>query len=388
MPGHLQRTPPTRNFPKGGWEARWLEEVNGRQRWRGKTFATKKDAERHLAKVITDIDRGEHIGSHDSERRFGELAEVWASTLSADLSPKTVGGYLSTLRVHVMPRWQGQRLATITHDQVQQWINDMLRVGRSAAQVVKGYRVLRMILGYAVDAGWIRANPCARKLRVPRVRSREMRHLTSEQVEALASAFVERKPVRKYDSRTRSRDDFALYVRFAAYTGLRAGEICALRVKALDLSTGQVHVRESVSVVSGILITRVPKTEAGLRTVAVPARMIPELRQYLGSRIGNPDAYVFVGEQGGPFRHGNFYGRFWKPALAAAGLPVDLRFHDLRHTYASLLVRAGVHVKVMSTLMGHSTAQITLDRYSHMWPGTELQVAALVDALITDQRPE
>lgn len=168
MSGHLQRTPATRNFPKGAWEARWQEEVDGRKKWRGRTFPTKREAERHLAAVITDIDRGEHIARHESGRRLQEAADLWVGS-------------------------------------------------------------------------W--------------------------------------------------------------------------------------------------------------------------------------------GEHGGQLRHDNFYNRCWKHAVASAGLPTALRFHDLQHTYASLLVRAGVHVKEMSVLMGHASAQITLDRYSHMWAGTELEVAARLDAL-------
>ena len=381
MAGHLQKTSPTRNFPKGGWEARWQEDAHGRLHWRGKTFPTKKEAERHLAAVLTDIARGDHISSTDSGRRFREAAELWTGSLGTTRREKTVADYLSTLRVHVMPRWQDQRLSTITHNEVQLWIDERLRDGMSSAQIIKGYRVLRMILGRAVKAGWMRTNPCASDLDLPRVNRREMLHLDTKQVDALAQAFADRQPTSKHDVRTGPREDYALYVRFAAYTGLRAGEICALRVKNLDLRDGRVHVREAVSVVSGRLIAGLPKTAAGSRTVGIPAFLIPELRNYLGPRRFDPEAFVFIGEEGGQFRHGNFYGRFWKKAVAAAGLPPELRFHDLRHTYASLLVRAGVHVKEMSTLMGHASAQITLDRYSHMWEGAEIEVAARLDAL-------
>ena len=171
MSGHLQRTSATRNFPKGGWEARWQEDLHGRLRWRGKTFTTKKEAERHLAAVLTDISRGDHIASSDSGRRFTEAAELWKGSLGTTRREKTVHDYLSTLRVHVMPRWREQRLSTITHNDVQLWIDQQLRDGKSSAQIIKGYRVLRMVLGRAVKAGWVRTNPCASDLDLLRLRT-------------------------------------------------------------------------------------------------------------------------------------------------------------------------------------------------------------------------
>lgn len=379
--GHLQRTPPTRNHPKGGWEARWQEDVNGRPKWRGRTLPTKREAERHLAAVVTDIARGEHVAALDHLRKFNEVADLWVSSLGTTRREKTVHGYLSVLKVHVLPRWAHVRLSAITHNEVQSWIDQQLVEGKSAAQITKGYRVLRMVLGRAVKAGWLRANPCASDLDLPRMTRREMLFLTAEQVEALANAFLARKPTSNYDWRTGPREDLAIYVRFAAYTGLRVGEICALRIKNVDLRTGRIHVREAVSTVGGRLVPGLPKTNAGTRTVGLPASLIPELRRYAEPRLFQPEAYLFVGEAGGQFLHANFYGRHWKPAVRAAGLPEHLRFHDLRHTYASLLVRAGVHVKEMSTLMGHASAQITLDRYSHMWEGAEIEVAQRLDAM-------
>jgi integrase len=207
-------------------------------------------------------------------------------------------------------------------------------------------------------------------------------------VETLAQAFLERSPTNKHDSRTRPRPDLALYVRFAAYTGLRAGEIGALRVKNVDLRGGLVHVREAVSNVGGRMIVGTPKTKAGTRTVGLPPSLIPELRNYLGARGSDPEAFIFVGERGGQFLHSNFYGRHWKAAVKAAALPDELRFHDLRHTYASFLVRAGVHPKEMSVLLGHASAQLTLDRYSHMWDGTEIEVAARLDQLRRESRSD
>ena len=143
---------------------------------------------------------------------------------------------------------------------------------------------------------------------------------------------------------------------------------------------------ESVSEVQGKLYTSTPKTRAGRRTVPLPDFIVRALRTHLGDRLLQPDAYVFVSEQGLQFRHTNFRGRFWRSAVVRA-LPPEkhtLRFHDLRHTYASLLVEQGAHPKEMAELLGHASAQITLDRYSHIMPGAKAALAARLDTARRD----
>jgi integrase len=167
--------------------------------------------------VVTDMHRGEHVAALDRTRRLSEAADLWVSSLGTTRREKTVHGYLSVLKVHVLPRWADERLSSITHNEVQLWIDDQLRDGKSPAQITKGYRVLRMVLGRAVKAGWLRTNPCASDLDLPRLQRREMLHLTPEQVEALANAFENRQPTSKHDWRTGPRPDFALYVRFEVH---------------------------------------------------------------------------------------------------------------------------------------------------------------------------
>jgi integrase len=150
-----------------------------------------------------------------------------------------------------------------------------------------------------------------------------MRFLSAAEVERLAEAIV---------------PPYGVLVRFAAYTGLRAGEIAALRVKRLDLLRGTVRVVEAASEVGGRLIAGPTKTHAE-RTVRLPQFLRDELAVYLASRPRDRDAFVFSAPKGGPLRHHNFYKRQFCPALVRAGLPEQVRFHDLRHTCAALLLR-------------------------------------------------
>jgi integrase len=156
-----------------------------------------------------------------------------------------------------------------------------------------------------------------------------MHFLSAAEVERLAEAIV---------------PPYGLLVRFAAYTGLRAGELAALRVKRLDLLRGTVRVVESASEVGGRLITGSTKTHAE-RTVRLPRFLRDDLAAHLASRPRAPDAFLFTAPMGGPLRHNNFYQRLFCPALLRAGLSEQVRFHDLRHTCAALLIAQGAHPK-------------------------------------------
>jgi integrase len=199
-----------------------------------------------------------------------------------------------------------------------------------------------------------------------------MHFLSAAEVERLAEAIV---------------PPYGVLVRFAAYTGLRAGEIAALRVKRLDLLRGTVRVVEAASEVSGRLITGPTKTHAE-RTVLLPRFLRDELAAYLASRPRDRDAFVFTAPKGGPLRHHNFYNRQFCPALVRAGLPEQIRFHDLRHTCASLLIAQGAHPKAIQVHLGHSSIQVTMDRYGHLFPDALGHLADRLDAARTQARTE
>jgi integrase len=219
------------------------------------------------------------------------------------------------------------------------------------------------VLGAAIQAGALVRNPAA-GVRAPRSHSREMHFLSAVEVDRLAEAIT---------------PPYGVLVRFAAYTGLRAGEIAALRVKRLDLLRGAVRVVEAASEVGGRLISGPTKTHAE-RTVRLPQFLRDELAAYLASRPRDRDAFVFTAPRGGPLRHHNFYKRLFCPALARAGLPEQIRFHDLRHTCAALLIEQGAHPKAIQVHLGHSSIQVTMDRYGHLFPDALGDLADRLDA--------
>jgi integrase len=224
--------------------------------------------------------------------------------------------------------------------------------------------VLSQVLATAVEANRLARNPAA-GVRLPRIVRREMHFLTAAQVEQLADSIA---------------PPFPLLVRFDAYTGLRAGELAALRVGRLDLLRGRCEVVESATEVANELVWGATKTYER-RTVRLPRFLCEQLGAYLADRPHAPGDLVFTMPQGGPLREPKFAERYFKPAALIAGLPAALRVHDLRHTCASLLIREGASIKAVQHHLGHKSASITLDRYGHLFPEELDHLADRLDRL-------
>jgi integrase len=161
---------------------------------------------------------------------------------------------------------------------------------------------------------------------------------------------------------------YGVLVLTLAYGGMRWGEAVALRRSRCDLLHSKLEIRESLGEVNGQLHFGPTKTYAA-RTVLLPAFLREAIAQHLEEQVGEEsDALVFTAPNGGPLRNSTWHSRFWTPAVWAAGLPDRLRIHDLRHTCAALLISRGAHVKAVQRHLGHSSANVTLNTYSHLFP--------------------
>ena len=217
----------------------------------------------------------------------------------------------------------------------------------------------------AVEAGLIVRNPCSVKGAATE-RAPEMRVATVAQVAALAEAIDPR---------------FRALVLVAAYAGLRWGELVGLRAKRVDLLHGRITVSEQVTEIDGQFTWGPPKTEAGRRTVTLPGVAAAALVEHLGSYSQpGPDGLVFTSTEGGLLRRSNFNRRVWRPATRVVGLE-GLRFHDLRHTSATLSIAAGASTRELMARMGHSSSAAAL-RYQHVMAGRDTAIAAALDKLI------
>jgi integrase len=319
-------------------------------RSRRKVFARKIDATNWLAENEAAKLRGAWVDPAAGRERFGDWAERWYATTVA-LRPTTRRDYRVLLDNQVLPAFATARLAELDALAVREWLAGLVGAGLSAKRARKAHQVLAQVLDAAVDGGKLARN-VASGMKLPKVQRREMHFLDAVQVEVLADAIDPRYPT---------------LVRFAAYTGLRPCELVALRVGRLDLLRGTVRVAEAAPEVAGRLEWGGVKSHEA-RTVRLPRFLCEELGAYLADRPHGPDDFVFTAPLGGPLRESKFVPGYFKPAVRAVGLPPTLRFYDLRHTAASLLIREGASIKAVQKQLGHATASITLDTYGHLFP--------------------
>ena len=337
---------------------------------RRKTFKRKVDAQRFASTVEADIARHDWVDPQRGRLPFEQWAERWIST-TTHLKPKTRESYRSIVNNHLLPEFARRPIGSIDHPEALTYLARLSAEGKGAGTVRNIRDVMRLIFALAVRSGAIKVNPVD-GIKAPRAQKREMNFLTVEQVMSLAAEIQDPPPLQRGAShRAGGYPDYSLLVRFAAFTGLRAGEIAALRVSRINLLRRRVEVSESADEANGSFNIGPTKTYS-TRSVGLPKPLADELAQHLATK--SPTDLVFEGPDGGPLRHSNWYPRHFKPAVIRAGLPRTTRFHDLRHTYAALLIAEGAHPRAIMERMGHSTINVTLGTYGHLFPAIDAQL--------------
>lgn len=321
----------------------------GRQRRRAVAGGIKA-ARVALADVKARMGRGERV-SPQPRLTFAQAAERYLESATATLRPRTVEGYGAQLRTHLLPRWSGRRLDSLTVDDVARLIEEMRREGKRAwtirgALVVAGrvFEHARRRLGHAGE------NPVRSLERSERPASdqRERRILDHSELSRLLDAADER-----------HRPAFA----FAAGTGARLGEVLALRYADLDLSEGTVTFARQLDR-TGALVE--PKTRRSRRTVELPTALVNELRERRLREGASADTFLFRNGVGRPFDRRNLT-RELAGAAKRAGIEPAPSFHDLRHSHASAWIAAGGDLVELSARLGHSNPAITASVYSHQF---------------------
>lgn len=337
---------------------------------RTRTFDRKVDAEKWLAANVTDIARGAWVDPVAGRVTFSEYAKGWKAT-KADVAERTRINIEGRLDNHVVPYFGDMPVASIRPTDVRKFVAKLTGAGLAPSTVKATYLTASQVFAQAVTDGIIARTPCI-DIRLPRERQHEEMHFLSPvQVNDLASATAER---------------YRALIYTAAYGGLRAGELMALRVESLELGGlgGTISVTSAASEVRGKLVFGPTKTGRP-RVIRVPRFLSTMLAEHV-ERYPSANGLVFTAREGGPIRHRNLYRRHFRPAVASARktaleadrehiIPEGLRFHDLRHTCAAILIANGRHMQEVKEHLGHSSIPVTSDRYGHLFPSARQAVA-------------
>jgi integrase len=355
-----------RRLPSGRWQVRYYDQA-GIRHTAPRTFPSKADANRYLAQVEADLLRGAWTDPRLARITFGEWVERWWPT-TADLRPGTRTFYDYLLRRLLLPAFEDTPLGRIDPMTVRSWLAGLHEFGEvTPTTIAKAYRLLRRILNVAVEAGYLPRNPAVIK-GAGLERAAEMRHMSIPQLHALAEAVPGR---------------YRALVLVAGYGGLRWGELVGLRRRRVDLAGARIHVVEQLAEVAGKFIVSPPKTAAGQRVVVLPAVAVAALADHLDDYAApGPDGLVFPSGRGTYLQRSNFSRLVWRPAVQQLGLD-GLRFHDLRHTAATLAAAAGATTKELMERMGHTSPAVAL-RYQHVMADRQGAIAAALDGLVRE----
>lgn len=346
-------------------------DANGKRRRRVVYGATK-------AKVLEKMARTKHAAltgmlGEPSKLTVAQFLTRWLEDAARPaIREATYRQYEGLIRVHITPRLGGVALTKLTPAHVQGLLGEMQRASNGAKVRLLVYQVLSTALKQAVRWNMIPRNVCEAVIR-PRVPRNEMQALTSEQTQRLLDAAL--------DGRLH-----ALYALLVS-TGARLGEALGLTWPCVDLKRGTVEIRQQLAEVRGKLWLQEPKTKSARRTVDLPAFVAKALRDHeertkAEGTLLNDQLLVFTDSEGGAIRKSNLRRRSFEPLLKEAGIP-HVRLHDLRHTAATLALKAGVPLHVVSRMLGHSRVSITADIYAHVLPGQGKDAARIMDAVFT-----
>lgn len=372
-------------YQKGGtWYVRVYlgpDPTTGKRRYKAyKAGKTKKEAEALLAKLIAEIEQGTYVAP--SKATLAEWLRRWLDMAKPQLAVRTWERYRELCEHHIIPALGATRLHKLAPLHLQTFLNRLLESGRkdgkgglSPQTVHHIHRLLHRAFEVAVKLQVLARNPCD-AVEPPKVPRREMKALDEAGARALLEAAA---GTRLYP-----------IVYLALATGLRRSELCGLRWQDVDLENCVLYVRRTLHPTkSQGLVEKAPKTHRSARSVPFPADVAQVLREWrkqqleerlrLGAAYRVTD-YVFTEEEGGPVHPDRLTQRF-EALVQKAGLP-RIRLHDLRHSTATLLIRAGETLKTVQEVLGHSSIRTTGDIYAHVLPDHLRAAAEKLGALL------
>ncbi len=362
-------------FYDGRWIAQVTVETGQRRRFYGRTRAEANDK---LQAALGAVRSGLPVPT--DRVTVAEYMDDWLTGARRSLRPSTAGTYERHIRLHILPVLGRLPVARVRPEQLDRLYAGLLAKGLSRTTVQHVHAILRRSLSQATRRGVIARNPT--DLVDPPGRDHpEMQFLSIDQARALLAAA----------KAPRHAGLEALYV-LALTTGMRRGELLALRWADVDLPGRTLTVTGTLQRVkradgTSVLERAQPKTKTSMRRIPLTSVAVDALTRHARGHERQRDiagtewvdsGFVFTNERGGPMEPRNLIARSFTPLLADAGIP-HVRFHDLRHTAATLMAAQGVHTKVVSEVLGHASVGITLDLYSHVTPSMAQQAVAAME---------
>jgi len=355
-------------------DGRWAASVSlGRRRRKSYYGKTREAVAAKLTAALKA--RQDGLPIIGERQRVGEYLGGWLEAVRPSLRPRTFTRYEQYVRLHTLPHLGRLPLAKLGPHHLQDLYADRQKAGLSPTSVRHLHAVLHLALGQAAKWGLVARN-VADLVTPPRARRQEMATLSPEQTRIfLAAAQGDRLE--------------ALYV-LALTTGMRQGELLALRWRDVDLQGRTLQVKATLQRTGAGFAFAEPKTARSRRQVALTDAAVAALRRHKAGqaeerlRIGaawEDNGLVFANEVGRPIEATNLLRRSFHSLLVRAALP-RIRFHDLRHTAATLLLAEGMHPKIVADMLGHAQVAITLDLYSHTTPAMHRQAADALDVLL------
>jgi len=360
-------------------DGRWTAIVSlgwrdGKRRRKSIYGRTRQDVALELTSLLGKRDAGIELPSRGAS--VEHFLARWLDNVRNALRPRTFEKFESVVRLHIVPDLGKFRLEKLTPDAVQALLNRKLAAGASPQSV----RHIRMILGLALKqaVGWnLLIRNVAAMTKGPKVERTTIHPMTADAARVFLASIE--------NARLGS-----LYV-LAFTLAMRRGELCGLRWDDVNLDGREIHVRQSLQRVGGRLQLLPLKTKSSIRTITLPVRAIAALKRQRVRQIeerlaagadwqGNANGLVFTSRRGTPVEPRNVYRQF-HVLLEKAGLPI-VRFHDIRHTAATVLFEDGASAKQVQALLGHSRVGTTLDIYTHVTPATLDDTAGRIDLIL------
>jgi integrase len=354
--------------------------VNGKRKRKVIYGKTRKEVAEKLKALQRDQAAGLQLTS--DQWTVNSFLLTWLEqTVKRQNRPRTYQKYAADLHRHILPVLGDIPLTKLNPDHVQAMLHGILEQGRSPRTVSNVRAVLRRALNQALRRGYVLRN-VATLVDAPRTTTFRITPLDLPQARRLLAVVAGHRLE-------------ALY-RLAISLGMRRGEVCGLRWQDVDLAAATLTIHGSLQRFGGRLQWTAPKTAASVRTLALPPVLVALLRRHQAQQEAERAAaddwedspYVFVSQRGTPMDPDNVV-RHFKTALRKADLPLQTRFHDLRHSCATLLIAQGVHLSVIKDILGHTQISTTADFYGHVLPNTQREATSKLDTLFAaDEQPE